>query len=520
MLISKTVCPAGSLAYIVPTGLQLTLHYDARGSLMNVYLGYDKKTDLGQDFLKELVKLRLIPNAIKLTGGITDIWGVIYSDKISSSIGLLPNCEYDNIKADVLSGTPGYKFYVGNVVTGATSIIDPTSMTTWANMCGFEVLSLWTIPENPTDALLANYISNIQYPFKYPFIAGYIIFEGANDPYYYSADLKTAHVEKVKKYTDTNGYIKYDVSYGNTKITLNYPEAVKFNVQKGSQLIIDRQHIIWCDTQSSKTSHRLAVRITCEYCGKILDVPETGVMCCTDNSCTSLLYPKIEHLCNTLGLKLPTPAQVKKYIKANELQILSDFLLLPDYSDTKIEVSMWEIIHAVIPAEIGISKDWLIQFCNKCNNQYKTIKYYLDGPRRITTELDMEVPIRFARWLNVPQNITELDTIINSSQIVIKDTGKLAQFDAPLLFLHKTIFITGTFKHGSLVDITTILQSYGAVVVTEYDEFIDYVLIGDIKDNIKGEAIIGARALGIPVVEESAFFAHYGIDADLQNNLV
>ena len=132
----------------------------------------------------------------------------------------------------------------------------------------------------------------------------------------------------------------------------------------------------------------------------------------------------------------------------------------------------------------------------------------------------MEVPIRFARWLNVPQNLSELDTIVTSSQIIIKDTGKLAAFDAPLLFLHKTIFITGTFKHGSLVDIATILQSYGAVVVTEYDDFIDYVLIGDIKDNIKGEAILGARSLGIPVVEESAFFAHYGIDADLQNNLV
>lgn len=520
MLISKTVCPAGSLAYIVPTGLQLTLHYDARGSLMNVYQGYDKKIDLGQDFLKALIKLHLIPNAIKLTGGITDIWGVFYSDKFTNSNGLLPNCEYNNIKADILSGTPGYKFYVGNVVTGATAIVDPTSMTTWANMCGFDVLPLWSIPENPTEALLANYISNIQYPFKYPLIAGYIIFEGTKNPYYYSVDIKTANVEKVKKYTDTNGYIKYDVMYGNIKITLNYPDAVKLNVQKGSQIITDRQHIIWCDTQSSKISHRLAPRITCEYCGKILDVPEAGAMCCTDNSCTSLLYAKIEHFCVQLGLKMLTPAQIKKHIKNNELQILPDLLLLPDYTDTKIEVHMWELIHAVIPAEVGVSKDWLIQFCNKCNNQYKTIKYYLDGPLRINTELGMEVPIRFARWLNVPQNLSELDTIVTSSQIIIKDTGKLAAFDAPLLFLHKTIFITGTFKHGSLVDIATILQSYGAVVVTEYDDFIDYVLIGDIKDNIKGEAILGARSLGIPVVEESAFFAHYGIDADLQNNLV
>ena len=77
MLISKTVCQAGSIVYLVPTGLQLTLHYDARGNLTNVYQGFGSKADLGQDFMKSLIRLRLVPNTVKLTGGITDIWGVL-----------------------------------------------------------------------------------------------------------------------------------------------------------------------------------------------------------------------------------------------------------------------------------------------------------------------------------------------------------------------------------------------------------------------------------------------------------
>ena len=68
-------------------------------------------------------------------------------------------------------------------------------------------------------------------------------------------------------------------------------------------------------------------------------------------------------------------------------------------------------------------------------------------------------------------------------------------------------------------NITAILQSYGAVVVTEFDEFINYVVVGDIKENINGEAILGARALKIPTIDESDFFARYSIDQDLEKYL-
>ncbi len=520
MLISKTFCPAGSLAYIVPTGLQVTLHYDARGILTNVFEGFGTEKDMGEDFMKSLVKMGLIPNAVKLTGGSTEIWGAFYSKKFTAPLGLLPNCEYENIKKDIMSGSIGYKFYAGCLKSGATNIIDPTSMTSWITMSRMDMMPNWSIPENANDDMLRQYLSMLGHEFEFPFIAGYIVYERGVDPYYVSTDILTAKVDKVKKYTNTNGNIMYDVTYGENKITMNYPDAARYNVLKGSQILLSRSHVIWCSDQVSTNTNRLSKRITCEYCGKILDVPESGVMTCNDTMCPSFLFDRVFRFCDKLGIESPTVAQTKKYIKSETLQILPDLLLLPEYAELKIECHLWKLLSAIIPAEIGVTDDWLRHFCNRCNNDYKTVKYYLDGPKRITTELNIDVIPRLLRWLNAHNNISDIDTIINSEQISLINSGKLQGFDAPQLLRNKTIFITGTFTHGTLVDITTILQSYGATVVTSFDEFIQYVLVGDIKDGIDGEAIIGARALHIPVVDESEFFAHYEIDKDLENNLV
>lgn len=518
MLMSKTFCPAGSLVYIVPTGLQLTLRYDLRGNLINVFEGFGTTLDLGDEFLKAIVRMGLVPNGIKITGGITDIWGVFYSNKFEANNGLLPECEYERIKADILSGTPGYKFYAGFVKSGATSLIDPSTMQVWLKSAKFEVLPTWLVPAEATEDALKTHINNTMYPFQYPLIAGYIIYESANAPTYQSVDLRTFTVDKVKQHVDSNGYIKYDISNNGNTITVDLPEATNYNVQKGSQLITDRNRIIW--SRNADNAKMLIRRIPCEYCGKIIDVPMSGIACCDDPTCTSFLFSKIERFCTQLDLKVPTFAAVKKLIKSGELQTLSDLLLLPDYSEVKIEKPLWEVINAVIPGEVGVPRDWLIKFCNKCNNEYKTVKYYLNGPLRINTELEMEVPIRFARWLDAGDNMLQLDTIVNSTQVTLVDVGRLSGINVPPLLHDKTILITGVFKHGSTSDIFTILQSYGAIVVTDFDEFIDYVVVGDIKDGINGEAILGAKGLKIPVVDENVFFAHYGIDADLESNLV
>lgn len=527
MLITKTFCRPGSLIYIVPTGLLVTLQYDAHGQLNKIYKGYvaHGETDAPEikpEFLKAVLDNGLVPGSIKLTGTSSNVWGVFYSDVFKSAIGKVPKCEYDRIIDDIISGNIKYKFFIGNLDSGAASISNPTSLNSWGKMSGFDILPSWLIPSDATDKTLKDYItSNIHYPFKYPLISGYMVYEGATKPYYYPLSLETITVKNTSKYVNHSGFIRYRVYYAEDSVlTMNYPDAAYFNVQKGSQLVLDGDTVIWSDTKSSNHSDRLPKRIVCKSCGKILDVPDTGYMTCSDPYCTSLLYPRIERFCTVLGLDVLSKEQFDKYVDSSDLQILPDVLLLPEYKDIKIKKNLWEIIFACIAMEVGMDKQWLIKFCNRCNNDYKTVKYYFNGPVRIYTELDLNVSRRFSNWLMIPRNILELDTIINSPQIELAVQDKIMSFDGAPIFRNKTIFITGTFKHGAIPEIRAILESYSATVVTDFDNFVQCILVGDIKDGVEGQAILAARELGIPIFNETEFFNKYEIDADIEKYLL
>lgn len=526
MLVAKTFCKPGSLLYIVPTGLLVTLRYDAHGQLNGIFKGFcphggDLGEELSEEFRKTVQGAGLVPGSIKLTSTSSVIWGVFYSDEFKTPVGKVPQCEYDRIIKDITSGNIKYKFYIGNVDSGSAAFNNPTSLTTWGKMSGFDILPPWLIPTDATDKTLKDYIlSNIHYPFKFPLISGYIVYESTSDPYFYQLDLQTITVKNTVQYVNHSGYVKYRVYYGDDEcFTMNYPDAAFYNIKKNSQLILDGGNVIWSNTKSSNHSDRLPKRIVCKSCGKILDVPDSGYMTCSDPYCTSLLYPRIERFCKVLGLEVLSKEQFDKYVDKSEIQIFPDLLLLPEYKDIKIKKNLWEIIFACLPMDVGIDKQWLIKFCNRCNNNYKTVKYYFDGPIRIYTELDMNVSRRFADWLSIPRNILELDTVVNSSQIELAVRDKVMCFDGAPIFRNKTIYITGTFKHGSLADIQAILESYSATVVTEFDGHIQCVLVGDIKDGIEGQAILAARELHLPIFSESEFFAKYEIDEDLEKFL-
>lgn len=520
MLFTKTVCNAGSLVYIVPTGLLVTLRYDAHGVLNKAYSGINSKEDLGEDFLKAIVRQGLVPGSIKLHGGTTDIQGVFYSNQISAKEGTLPECEFDRIAEDIKSGGIKYKFYVGNVDSGAMAIT-PSSMQAWTKMVGFESLPCWAVPINATEESLKSYIVNNTYiPFEYPLISGFMIFEGQAKGRYFPIELKTFTVtDKPVNLLDFNGDIKYGIQRGDNSLVVDYPDAVKYNIQQGSQLVLDGNTVIWSNTQNADPTARLPKRITCSSCHKILDVPEDGSMTCSDPFCTSRLYPRIQRLCNVLGLEVLSTERFDEAVKKGDITILPDVLLLPEYKDVKVVKPISEILFASINGEVGMNKDWLIKFCNKCNNSYDTIKYYFNGPLRIRTELDMDILPRFAKWLAEPRNLVELDTIVHSEQIVIDNADRITKFDGAPVLRDKRIMITGTFLHGTTEDIIAILQSYSATVVTSMDKKVQCVVVGDIKENIDGLAIQLARELDIPMFDESQFFARYSIDEDLEKFL-
>ena len=93
-------------------------------------------------------------------------------------------------------------------------------------------------------------------------------------------------------------------------------------------------------------------------------------------------------------------------------------------------------------------------------------------------------------------------------------------FDGAPIFRGKRIFITGSFKHGSMEEISSILNSYSAEVTFDYEGKIDLVLVGDISEGVNGVAVKNAVSLRVPIMKESDFFKRYEIDDDIQQNLV
>lgn len=527
MLFTKTFCKAGSLVYIVPTGLLVTLHYDVHGGLSSITKGFDGTEEISAEFFTVVSKSGVVPCVINAKGGTTKIWGVFYSEEFTNPMAYLPMGEYERIINDITAGNCNrYKFYVGNVDSGAAPIINPTALNTWARTNHFETLPTWLVPMDANDSTLEAFIStNRNFPFKYPLISGFIIYQDGGFPVFKLTNLKECLVTKTKSFVSDNGYVMYEVFYQNgdatRSISIHYSDAVRFNIQKTSQIILDGDTVVWSNSRGKgSTRTPLSSTTTCNYCGKLLPVPNIGPMTCTDLHCTSLLYPRVQRFCSVLGLACIAKSTFDKYIASDDLRTLPDLLLLPTYKKLSINNSLCDIIFAVISGDVGLDKQWLSKLCGHCNNNYKTIKYYLENPIKMRTELDMEVPRRLISWLADPQNILELDTIINSEQVDIEAISKIRKFDGPNLFRGKTIYITGTFMHGSYEDIVAILSSYGAVVVTEFDEYVQCVLIGDIKDGIDGGAIQSARLLKIPTFEETAFFSRYDIDSDLEKYLL
>ena len=61
MLLAKTFCKPGSLIYIVPTGLLVTLRYDAHGQLNGIFKGFTPHGDeLGEELPEDFRKVVLL----------------------------------------------------------------------------------------------------------------------------------------------------------------------------------------------------------------------------------------------------------------------------------------------------------------------------------------------------------------------------------------------------------------------------------------------------------------------------
>lgn len=517
-MFAKTVCKPGSHIFVVPVGLRTTLQYNSNGVLEKVFCGYDQdKKNISDCLLSTIKKSNQVPTVVPIQGGTTWVQGVFYTDKLFKCCGILPYCVEPLMIKDMKDNITDYSFYAGRVDSLAASFKGVVTARNWLSMSAFRLLPSYVIPAGMTDTAFAKMVDNGRYPFKFPLISGYMIFENG-DYRYHPVDLNQSHVKATEDTISKDGYMLVSVKDDEgTSHSYSKADCLSHNVIEGSLIVYEGNgKILFSDTCAAVKPRRT----TCPTCGNTFMCPISGPVCCTDPHCVSRMYPYICKFAETLNLPVMSYDKFSGYVKKKKILCFTDVLLMPEYNKIKISCTLARLLQAVVPVEVCSDLSTFGKLSSVCNNSVKTFKYYLDNTGRLQSDIGSVTlqANKLISWMSDPQNALMLNTLIDSDQFTILESIK--KFEGAPMFRGKTIAITGKFRHGDLLEVTSILASYDAKVTCGIVDTADCLVIGDLKEEIDGRSIQIARSHNIPTFDESQFFNMYSVDEDISANLL
>ena len=537
MMFAKTFCKPGSYVEVVPIGLQAMLIYNANGLLQSVKVlqpdnnghGFHQEVDAAT--LRKIYEI--VPTRINLKGGTTYVEGVFHTGTLpKDSQGNIAYCANDEYVKKINDGDY-FEFYAGNVRSLAAMFRGSLTIRNWLSGNGFKILPGIIVPVEMKQETIDMLVNTGAYSFDSDFIAGFYIFEGTAQARFSLSNLHYYHTSSFKRGIDQNGYVKGVVKLAdNSEVIFNLSDAINFkcdaapyinlllaNVENDSEPI---QIVRSVATNKNVDELHSSVYI-CPICHKQVILPKTGPCQCSDPHCLSSLYPDACRLFEKLALPELDYSQYMQYVENKYIICLTDLLVLDNYKDVEINVTLPEALAAITPFTVVSDENIFEKFCNSCNNSVDSLLYYLKNPNKIITELNVNSPmvVRFIKWISDPYNLTSVETIL--AHVNIKERTK--KFEGAPIFRSNAFVLTGTFKRGNFTEIASILESYSATVLTDIDITGSHVvpsavITGSTNENISGHIIKTARSYNIPVISEDEFFSNYGIDDDIASNLL
>lgn len=504
----------------VPNGLPLTIQYGEQGLVQKFFIDWDCNKLANTDIttaLSNLGAMKLFPTSIPVKNGTSWVKGVLASDELCKSPGMLPDCTYSELLELLSSGhIDGWHFYAGSISSLATTFGGANSIFNWLKMNKFTVLPSKLVPVNPGSDTFSTAWGD-----------GYTIDE-ASSVFIYSQnkfEVKSLEhtqfrVNSMDLITDQFGVIKYILKSEDGKFTkvIDYADAVEHRLTTNSLVVFDGNRLIKCTRLDKHKRKTLTLETTCPICKKKLTARIGQELVCSDAHCKSKWYPQICQMVKAFNL--PDISYESFTRNSDKILCLADILDIESYCKGIVKVSLGRILEAVVPQKVVRNPQILHEFVNKCNNDVDQIMYYVTNPSKISEDFQFvsSFNTQFIQWLTDKWNQTEISALINSEHIQIINCDK--SFDGPPIFRNKVICLTGTFSHGDYVKIANILQSYGAEVEYKLSERTNGLLVGDILEKVNGHFIQICKNSNIPVMPESEFFARYEIDKDLATHLV
>ena len=503
---------AGEFITVIPFGIQIVLRYNVQGNLFKVYRGFAEHKDITDDVMLKLINEKAVPQPIKLKGGSTFVYGILYTSEVLQADGDLSADMQDELLALYKANSSQFNFFAAYIKCEAVSINGGVAVRDQLAINGFRGLQSFLAPVGLSDQYAVDWARNTMQNFSNNIPAMYCAISG--EAKIVPSGCYQVLVDRTERYVDPYGYVKVRIS---EFTTIDYSDFASLGIVEGSVVFFDRDRrivkTVYTDDKSKSTTCR------CDICGKVYQIPTSGLTCCDNPNCMSKSLPAVANMLAVFRLPELHPAAVKNYIQfvsENRLISILDVLDTDFYSGAEIHVSMPDLIRAMIPIREIRSSDLFTMLVDACNGAVSTLSYYISRPDRIAVDLGInhrELP-NLIRWLSNPANQSDLASAISHPRIHIDEVSR--RFDGVPAFRDKRIFITGKFIHGSLSDVSAILQSYSAAVTTQFDPSIDCVIVGSEYEDVDGQSVSAARRAKIPVYDELQFFQHFDIDSDIQ----
>ena len=515
----RNLLQAGDHVTIIPSGIRITLQYGENGQVEKVYTGYkENERVLRPELLVPLLTSKEIPSHVAVKNGTTFVYGCLYTSEMYNVEGKLDEDVEKVYLEEYLSNSKMFHFFAGHMHSLALSLNSPVTIQRWLKTTGFETLPSYLVPATLREDNFSSMFQLNNYPFRFPRIMGYVRFR-SNQSEFISTDLKQIVVKEVNKVVSVEGYILAELkSYNSGVVTVSYADVINKNIFKDSIVLLNEDNqIVSVYNPENKNLTSYGRTITCDYCGKVIDVPSGSTkFTCSNEHCVSVMYHRASKMLSKLGLPSVDVVEFRKFAEGfSNIVALPDVLDMDCYQDTMTEVPLPTLLDAVVPSKIVTRyADWNV-FCNSCNNSVESVIYYVQNPGRIIKDLGLDVSVyrRLVNWLEDVDNQLDITGMIQHPRISVLTTGK--RFEGAPIFRGKSIYLTGKFNHGSFEDVKAILTSYSAEVYEKFNTGVDCVIIGGLHEGVSGKDLQRAKAMEIPVFEESDFFAKYEIDDDI-----
>lgn len=508
-MLSMQDVKVGDTVRVVPLGLLCEVKYNDNGVISGVFDEEENKAP--SDVTARLQKDNVVPSRLSRRMPCS-VHGVITCDMSPES--LVDNEASSYVRSLLESGKQEVKFLAYRVEA------DKVSYGTYQQVTALEMLGFSSCPSFVVSASMKQKdLRKVQTTMGYPFVSGYEV--ASTDSFkFVKSSVVFEKVKNVSPEYNSNGYVVagLETRIGKCIYYVPYPSAVKYNTVPGSVVAFDNGKLEF-GSKRNDTSKQVARKFHCPYCGTLISSPSEGLLTCSYENCASLLYPKFEHLVSVLKLPVVGYSWLHDKVESKQVVALCDVMQYEPYSNVEVTCTASDVVRAVCPVSVRVSKDFFDKFAQSAGS-VEALTYYLRNPEQIEKDLpslDSRSVQSFVKWISDPENLLTVNTFLDMEQIhVVRDVVKL---NVPKLFRGKTIYVDGTFRHGSYSEVCGILRSYGAEVSSEMNSSCNCVIVGDLTPDKRNMPCVDlANAYNVPAYLESTFFAQYDIDKDLKDN--